>query len=80
MGFPGGSVVRNLPASVEDSGLIQGWEDLLEAKNVNPLQYSCLESLVDREAWWSLAGCSPWGPKESNVTEQLSTQQHTAYI
>ena len=79
MGFPGGSVVRNLPASVEDSGLILGWEGLLEAKNVNSLQYSCLESPMDREAWWSLAGYSPWGPKESDVTELLSTQ-HTAHI
>ena len=78
-GIPGGSVVRSLTANVEDSNLIQGWEDPLEANNVNPLQYSCLESPVDREAWWSLAGYSPWGPKESDVTEQLSTQ-HTAYI
>ena len=77
--IPGGSVVRSLPASVEDSGLMRGWEDPLEANNVNPLQYSCLESPVDREAWWSLAGYSLWGPKESDVTEHLSTQ-HTAYI
>ena len=28
-GFPGGSVVRNLPASVGDLGSILGWEDPL---------------------------------------------------
>ena len=27
----------------------------------------------------SLAGCSPWGHKESNTTEQLSTAQHYYY-
>ena len=29
-GFPGGSVVKNLPADAEDVGLILGWEDPLE--------------------------------------------------
>ena len=27
MGFPGGAVVKNLPASAEDHGSIPGWED-----------------------------------------------------
>ena len=36
----------------------------------NPLQYSCLE---DPHGWRSLAGYSPWGCKESDMTEQLST-------
>ena len=38
--------------------------------NGNPLQYSCLENPMDRGAWW---GYSPWGGKESGMTEQLST-------
>ena len=29
-GFPGGTVVKNPPASVRDLGLIPGWEDPLE--------------------------------------------------
>ena len=29
-GFPGGSVVKNLPAKTGDMGLILGWEDPLE--------------------------------------------------
>ena len=37
----------------------------------NPLQYSCLENPHGQR---SLAGYSPWGCKESNTTEQLSTQ------
>ena len=38
--------------------------------NGNPLQYSCLENLHGQR---SLVGYSPWGPKESDMTEQLST-------
>ena len=30
-----------------------GQEDLLEEDIGNPLQYSCLDNLVDREAWWA---------------------------
>ena len=32
-----------------------------------PLQYSCLESPMDRGAWWA----SPWGRWESDTTEWL---------
>ena len=35
--------------------------------HVNPLQYSCLENPMDRGAWW--ATYSPWGGKESDMTE-----------
>ena len=34
--------------------------------NDNPLQYSCLENPMVREA------CSPWGGKELNMTERLT--------
>ena len=40
----------------------------------NPLQYSCLENPHGQR---SLTGCSPWGHKESDMTEWLSTAQHT---
>ena len=30
LGFPDGSVVKNLPVKVGDMGLIRGWEDTLE--------------------------------------------------
>ena len=36
--------------------------------NGNPLQYSYQENSMDRGAWYS-----PWGRKESDMTEQLST-------
>ena len=35
----------------------------------NPLQYSCLENPHGQR---SLAGCSPWGCKESDTTERLT--------
>ena len=39
----------------------------------NPLQYSCLENLHGQS---SLAG-GPWGRKESDMTEQLSTHRQS---
>ena len=41
-GFPGGSVVKNLPASVVVVGSIPGLGRSLGRGNDNPLQYSCL--------------------------------------
>ena len=52
-GFPGGSVVRNLPASVGDMGLIPGWGISLGEEYDNPLQYSFLGNLIDRGAQWA---------------------------
>ena len=53
MGFPGGSVVRNLPANVGDVGLIPGLGRSPGEGNGNLLQYSCLGNPVDRGAWWA---------------------------
>ena len=56
MGFPGGSVVKNLPATAgdaEDLGSIPGSGRSSEGGNGNPLQYSCLENTMDRGAWWA---------------------------
>ena len=64
-GFPGGSVVKTLPANAGDPGgksLIPGSGRSPRVGNGNPLQYSCLENSMDR----SLAGYSPWGCKESD--------------
>ena len=41
-GFPGGSVVKNLPASAGDTGLIPGLGRSPGGGHDNPLQYSCL--------------------------------------
>ena len=47
-----------------------GWEDPLEEGMAIPLQYSCLENPHGQR---NLVGCSPWGHKESDTTERLST-------
>ena len=51
LGFPGGSVVKNLHANAEDVGSIPGLGRFLGEGSSNPLQYSCLENLMDRGAW-----------------------------
>ena len=50
MGFPSGSVVKNLPASAGDVGSIHGLGMSPGEGNGNPLQYSCLENPMDRRA------------------------------
>ena len=51
--FPGGSVVKYLPANIGDIGLIPRLGKSPEGGNGSPLQYSCLENLMDRETWWA---------------------------
>ena len=54
--FPGGSVIKNLPANAGDSGdavSIPGSGISPERGNGNPLQYSCLKNSMDRGAWWA---------------------------
>ena len=53
VGFPGGAVVKNLPASAGDSrdlGSILGLGQPPAVGNGNPLQYSCLENSTDNGA------------------------------
>ena len=51
-GFPGGSVLKNSPASARDTGSIPGLGLSPGKENSNPLLYSCLENPTDRGAWW----------------------------
>ena len=67
-GKPKQSACQN--KKLKGQGSIPGLERAPGGGNSNPLQYSCLEkSHLQR----SLAGYSPWGHKESNTTEYLST-------
>ena len=52
LGFPCGSVVKNQPA-IQEMNLILGSGGFPGEGNDNPLQYSCLENLMDRRAWWA---------------------------
>ena len=51
--FPGGAVVKNLPANAGDMGLTPELRRSPREGNGNPLNYSCLGNLMDREAWWA---------------------------
>ena len=50
-GFPGSSVVKNLPTNAGDTRLIPGWGRSSGEGNGNPLQYSCLGNHMDRGDW-----------------------------
>ena len=63
-GFPGGSVVKNLPAKARDLGLIPGFGRSPGEGNDNSLQYPRLGNPMDRGIWWAT---SPWGPKELDM-------------
>ena len=52
MSFPGGSVVKNLPANAGDLSLFPGSGRSPREGNGNPLQYSCLENPMDKRALW----------------------------
>ena len=52
MGFPCSSVGKETAFSAGDPGSIPGLGRSPGEGNGNPLQYPCLENLMDREAWW----------------------------
>ena len=76
LGFPGGSVVENLPANLPADaesnpfrwGSILGWGRSLEKKMA--AYFRILEEKFYGHR--SLDGCSPWGCKELDTLEQLN--------
>ena len=50
--------------------IYSGWEDPLEEGMASPSNILAWRIPMDREAW---GGYSPWGHKESDTTERLST-------
>ena len=54
MGFPDGSVVKNLLANAGDLSSVVGLGRSPGEGNGNPLQYSCLGNLMDRGAWQAI--------------------------
>ena len=68
LGFPGGIVVKNLPAKAGDTGDLGS---IPGGGNGNPFQYSCQENPMDR-------GACPWGHKESDMT--LVTEHACNYV
>ena len=74
MGFPGGSDGKDSASNAGNLGLIPALGRSPGGKHGSSLQYSYLEISHGQR---SLAGYSPWGHKKSDMTEQLSTAQHS---
>ena len=53
LGFPAGSVVKNLPVHEGDAGSIPESGRSPGGGNGDPLQYSCLENSMSRGGWWA---------------------------
>ena len=64
LGFPGGSVVKNLPSKQEIQVRSLGWEDPLEKEMAPTPVFLAGKSHGQR----SLMGYSPWGCKKSGTT------------
>ena len=68
--------VKNLPTMQEAKVPSLGWENPPGEGNGNPLQYLPGKSHGQR----SMAGYSPWGYKELDMTEQLTHTLGSAHI
>ena len=77
MSFPGGSVVKNPAANAGDLGSLPGLGRSSGGGNDNPLQYSCLESPMDRGGFRQASGFRPWGCKESDTTGHAPTSSRS---
>ena len=67
MGFLGGSDDTEPACNAAEPGSVPGSGRSPGEENGNPLQYSCLEN-----GQRILVGYSPWGHKESDMTERLA--------
>ena len=70
LGVPGGSDGRESACNTWDLGSVPGLGGSPGGGHANPLHYSCLKNPHGQR---SLAGYSPWGCKELDTTEWLST-------
>ena len=74
LGFPDSSAGKESNCNAGNPGSIPG-SGRSPAEGIGyTLQYSCLEN---PRGQMSLVGYSPWGHKESDTTEPLSTTQHS---
>ena len=64
-------MVKNLPASAGDTGLIPSLGRSAAEGNGNSLQYSCLENPMDRRAWQATV-CGVTKSVTQLTTEQLT--------
>ena len=70
-------VVKNPPSNagdVRDTGLVPGWERSPGGGHGSPLQYSCLQNPIDREAWWTTVH------RVTKIGHDLSDSAHTTCL
>ena len=79
-GFPGGTVIKNLPAQAGDVGSIPGLErspglekEMATHSSILAWRVPWTEEPGESHGQRSLVGCSPWGHKRAG--HSLATQQ-----
>ena len=72
-GLPRWQWLKNPSTDTGDTGSIPGSGRTPGRGNGNPLQHSWLKNPMDQR---NLVGYSPWGCKESNMTEYTHTHTH----
>ena len=83
--FPGGAVIRNMPANEADSGSTPELGRFPGGGDGKSLQYSCLENPMDKEAWWatvcgvakSQIWLSDWAPTHPPTHTHTHSHSHT---
>ena len=77
IGFPGGSMVKNPSANARDTGSIPGSGRSSGERNGKHSSILSWKNSMDRGG---LVSYSPWGHKESAMTEQLNSKMFTTNI
>ena len=78
LGFPGGAVIKNLPANAggaRDVGSIPGSWRSLGGGNCNLLRYSFLENSMDRGAWQAVVHAVPESQTQLSAHTQWTYQR-----
>ena len=75
LGFPGGSEGKESAYNTGDLGSIPGSRRSPGVGNSNPLQYSCLENLMDRGAWQATVHGS-----QRDVHHLVTEQQQKTFL
>ena len=70
--FPGGSVVKNLPATAGNVASTPRWERSPGKANGKSLQHSCWKILLAKEPAWQVT--IHWVAKESRLSDQHNKQ------
>ena len=68
-------MIKKPPANagaIRDVGSIPGSGEIPGEGNGNPLQYYCLENLMDRGAWWAMVHRVTWSQTQlSNLAHRV---------